>query len=554
MMQKKEYSECQAKKDLTGNWKEPIAGDPVIVEKFYDEMTEYVRTHRVTKSELHKMKVKLAQKFHITRLPGDSEILDRLPSEEKYKFDFLRTKPVRTLSGVAVVAVMTSPHDCPHGKCMYCPGGVKFGSAQSYTGREPAALRAGNYNFDPYLMTRGRLEQLRICGHPIDKVDLIIMGGTFTARDLDYQEWFVKRCFDAMNDVDSKYLEDAQKYNESAETRCIGLTIESRPDWLRAPQVDRCLRLGATRVEMGVQTTFDDVLKKVERGHDVATTVEATRLCKDSGLKVGYHMMPGLPGMTLERDVESFRTIFTDARFKPDMLKIYPTLVIKGTKLYEEWKNGRYVPYTDEEGIELIAQVKKLVPKWVRIQRIERDIPVQLIDAGIMKSNLREYAEERLASEGTKCKCIRCREAGHRAQRGIMPEDVELTTTKYDASCGKEHFIAFEDNDIKRDVLVGYLRLRFPSEDAARETRPEITRDTGIIREVKVFGQMLSIGEHTNKDYQHKGYGKKLIEEAEAQVCEYGMNKIAITAGIGTRNYYRKFGYELEGPYVTKRL
>ena len=544
----------ETKKDLTGNWKEPISKDEKKAEMFFAEIIEYARKHNTTKEELHKMKVKLAKKYGISRLPGDSEILERVPKEEKENFEFLRTKPVRTLSGVAVVAVMTSPHDCPHGKCMYCPGGVNFGSPQSYTGKEPAALRAVNYNYDPYLMTKGRLEQLRICGHPIDKVDLIIMGGTFTARDLDYQEWFVKRCFDAMNGLDSKYLEDAHKLNESAESRCIGLTIESRPDWLREPQVDRCLKLGATRIEMGVQTVFDDILKKVERGHTVDAVVEATRLVKDSGLKVGYHMMPGLPGMTMEKDVEGFRTIFTDERFKPDMIKIYPTLVLKGTKLYDDWKNGRYVPYTDEEGIELIARIKKIVPKWVRIQRIERDIPVPLIDAGIKKSNLREYAEARLKDEGLKCKCIRCREAGHRFQDGLEPENIELTTTKYEASFGREHFIAFEDNAPERDILVGYLRLRIPSKFANRIERPEITPDTGLIREVKVFGQMLSFGVRTQKDFQHKGFGQRLIKEAEEQARECGMKKVAITAGVGTRNYYRKFGYELEGPYMIKLL
>jgi elongator complex protein 3 len=488
----------------------------------------------------------------MAHLPSDVDILEYASADIYHDIEpFLRLKPVRTSSGVAVVAVMTSPSDCPHGKCIYCPGGKEFGTAQSYTGHEPAAMRAGSNDFDPYKQTRSRIEQLSTIGHPTDKVDLIIMGGTFTARDKDYQEWFVKRCFDALNQTETVCLEDAHSLNEFAPSRCIGLTVETRPDWCKKEHLDEMLRLGTTRVELGVQTTYDDILKGVERGHTVRDSIEATRLTKDAGLKVCYHMMPGLPGSDYKMDLAMFKNLFENPDFRPDMLKIYPCLVVEGTKLHKMWEKGEYRAFDTEKNAELITQVKKELPEWVRIQRIQRDIPVKLICDGVDKSNLRQIVQEKLSKSGDKCHCIRCREVGISSLKGAVPDldSIKLKKIKYEASGGKEYFLNFEDCN---NILIAYARLRKPSNSA---NRPEIkTTECMILRELKVAGEMVPIGKLDEKLWQHQGYGQKLLSECEKIVKEEGKRRILVTSGVGARHYYRKLGYLREGAYMAKNL
>jgi elongator complex protein 3 len=518
---------------------------------FYDEIIEKIRIGEIrTKNEIHGAKVELCKKYGLNCLPSDVDILEHASPDIYEEIEpFLRLKPVRTYSGVAVVAVMTSPADCPHGRCIYCPGGKEFGTAQSYTGHEPAALRAGSNDFDPYKQTRSRIEQLNTIGHSTDKIDMIIMGGTFTAREKIYQEWFVKRCFDAMNETEAPNLEDAHNLNEFASSRCIGMTIETRPDWCKTEHVDEMLRLGATRVELGIQTTHDDILKRVERGHTVKDSVEATRLAKDAGMKVCYHMMPGLPGSSYEKDLTSFKTIFENPDFMPDMLKIYPCLVVEGTKLYEIWKGGHYKPYNTEENAELIAEIKSFIPKWVRIQRIQRDIPVNFITDGVDKSNLRQIVQDKLEERGEKCSCIRCREVGISSLKNIEPdiETVALKKEEYEASQGKEYFLGFEDS---KGILIAYARLRKPSKKAHRgEVKAQPCM---ILRELKVTGEMVPIGKMNTKLWQHKGYGQKLLEECEDITQNEGIEKILIMSGVGVRDYYRKSGYKREGPYMMK--
>ncbi|MDR0791333.1 MAG: tRNA uridine(34) 5-carboxymethylaminomethyl modification radical SAM/GNAT enzyme Elp3, partial [Methanomassiliicoccaceae archaeon] len=389
------------------------------------------------RDQLQRTKVKLAGEYGLNAVPSNSEILaDAHDNELKKVIPLLQRKPVRTISGVAVVAVMTSPHPCPHGKCTYCPGGVENGSPQSYTGKEPAARRALRNGFDPFLQVSDRISQLEAIGHRTDKIDLIIMGGTFTSRDPEYQEWFVRRCFDAMNGVDSEDIEKAHSMNETSRHRCIGMTVETRPDVFDDQQIKNAMRLGATRVELGVQILDDDILKAVNRGHGVRDVIEATARCKEHGLKVCYHMMPGLPNSSIEKDLASFERVFSDPDFRPDMMKFYPTLVIPGTELHELWESGKYVPYDTEQGVSLISQMKSMVPEYVRIQRIQRDIPVQQIAAGIMKSNLRELAQERLLSQGKECRCIRCREVGQNDISMDDPSLIVIKDTEYQASGG----------------------------------------------------------------------------------------------------------------------
>ncbi|PKK85673.1 MAG: tRNA uridine(34) 5-carboxymethylaminomethyl modification radical SAM/GNAT enzyme Elp3 [Thermoplasmata archaeon HGW-Thermoplasmata-1] len=525
---------------------------------FAEDILELIRSGAVAdKATLHRAKVKLCRKYRLSEIPSDADLLASLPPciegrEAGEIRKLLQKKPARTISGVAVVAVMTSPEACPHGKCIVCPGGPDTGSAQSYTGSEPAAMRASAHCFDPFEQTKSRLEQLSAIGHITDKVDLILMGGTFTARDFYYQEWFVKRCFDAMNGFASASLEDAKKGNESAKNRCIGLTVETRPDWMRLQHCDRVLGYGATRVELGVQSTSDAVLQAMERGHTTNDTACATRILKDSGLKVCYHMMPGLPGSDRDTDIESFRDIFSDGRFMPDMIKIYPTLVVGNTKLAEMWRRGEYVPLETQAAAELVARIKSFIPEWVRVQRVERDIPVPLISAGVDKSNLRQIAEQLMAGHGTKCRCIRCREVGHRLMRdGSQPDldSVRLVRREYDASGGRELFLSLED--VKQDILIGYARLRMPG----APHRPEITERSALIRELKIHGPALALGEKPRYEWQHRGFGQEIMAEAiRLSAEEFDAKKMLVTSGVGVKSYYRKMGFSDDGPYVSKTL
>ena len=521
-------------------------------ERFYEEIISMIREGRIrNKMDLQRAKAELCRVHGLKRIPSDSEILNRLPEESRKEevIELLKKKPSRSASGVIIVAVMTSPERCPHGRCVPCPGGVESNTPQSYTGFEPASMRAIHHDFDPFSQTRCRIEQLHEMGHAVDKVDFIVMGGTFMARDPFYREWFIKGCFDGMNGKISKNLEDAKRRNERGRSRCIGLTIETRPDWCRMTQIEEMLRYGATRVELGVQTVFDGVLEKMKRGHTVYDSILATRLAKDAGLKVCYHMMPGLPGSSLDMDLEAFETIFEDERFRPDMLKIYPTLVVRGTELYGMWKRGEYTPMRTEDAIHLLCKVKRMVPRWIRIQRIERDIPSSRIEAGIKESNLRQLVRNEMSKKGWRCECIRCREAGF-AGRDLDLDNLELCRTTYRASDGEEVFLSFEDR--KNDVLAGYLRLRLPGKPYIKEVAKGKAM---IVRELKVVGREVPIGKSSRTGIQHKGIGKALLREAERIAREdYDCRKLLVLSGVGVRQYYRRLGYRKEGFYMSKRL
>jgi elongator complex protein 3 len=408
--------------------------------------------------------------------------------------------------------------------------------------------------YDPYLQVCNRIRQLKAIGHTVDKAELIIMGGTFPATQVEYQEDFVKRCLEALICKKTVSLEEAKKLAETSRIRNVGITVETRPDWAEPEQIDQMLRMGITRVELGVQNPDDAIYGLVGRKHKVEDVVNATQTLKDAGLKIVYHMMPGLPGSDFKHDLDAFKTIFTDSRFKPDMIKIYPCLVIKGTRAYEWWKKGEYEPLTTEEAAELIVKVKKIVPPWVRIMRVQRDIPANLIEAGVNKSNLRQLVQEELDAQGLRCRCIRCREAGHRLLKDHVTPDaarIEMLTTRQTASLGEDLFISAED--VANDVLVGYVRLRIPSKKAYR---PEIGLETcAIVRELHVYGTLVPVGKHLAKAWQHKGYGSILLSEAERIAREeYDRRKVVVISALGTKQYYQRTGYQHDGPYMSKRL
>jgi elongator complex protein 3 len=475
-------------------------------------------------------------------------------------------KPVRSISGVTVVAVMTKPYPCPHGRCIYCPGGVHWIEAtpQSYVPESPVVMRAKPLNYDPFEQVKARLLNYRDMGHIPSKVELIVMGGTFPAMPLSYQEWFIAECFEALNSYpffertnNQVSVREAHRRNEHAKVRCVGLTIETRPDWAKEKQADLMLYLGATRCEIGVQAIDDDILARVRRGHKVEDIVEATRILKDSGFKVCYHIMPGLPGSDPSKDLEMFKALFSDSRFKPDQLKIYPTLVVPGTELYEMWRRGEYREYTIDETVKLIAEMKKIVPKYVRIVRVGRDIPLQWVAAGPKTGNLRQLVLDYMEKMGWKCRCIRCREVGHyilKTMKIPKPNELKLSRIDYEASGGYEVFLSYEDEN---SILYSILRLRIPSIKAHRWEFK--SGKCSIVRELHVYGYQVPIGARYEGElwWQHKNLGRKLLAEAERiSLEEFNCSHIYIISGVGAREYYRSLGYTMlnNSPYMYKNL
>ena len=510
----------------------------------------------LTQEDVNRVKIQIAAKHHLSRILSNADILNASTTKEKTRLlPVLRRKTTRTISGVTVIAVMTKPQPCPQPEpCAYCPGGPTQGVPQSYTGHEPATMRGSQNNYDPYLQVKSRINQLTVIGHQVDKIELIIMGGTFPATPSEYQKRFIQRCLDAITDMTSANLEEAKTRAETSHIRNVGITVETRPDWCKQTHVDAMLDMGVTRVEIGVQNPSDELYGFSGRTHTVDDVKEATRIAKDAGLKIVYHLMPGMPGSNPTRDLAVFKHVFTNPAFKPDMIKIYPCLVIAGTKTYNWYREGVYKPYTTEEAANLIAEIKKTLPPWVRVMRVQRDIPAGLIVAGVDKSNLRQIVHRKLAEHGEKCYCIRCREVGHRKAVDNVTADldkIQILTTSYQASEGEEFFISAEDP--KNNVLIGYLRLRIPS---AKAHRCEITAASSVIvRELHVYGPLVPVGKRSAKAWQHRGYGSILLNEAERMARElYDSKKLLVISALGTKQYYMRFGYKRDGAYVSKRL
>ncbi len=543
--------------------------------------------------------------------PLNSDLLkvyQKLLKNKKIKSDknlerLLRKREIRTLSGVAVITVITKAYPCP-GKCIYCPN--ELGMPKSYLSNEPAVMRAIGTKFDPWRQVSVRLEALKNNGHNTDKIELIVLGGSWSAYPKSYQTNFIKRCFDALNGKTAKTLAQAQKLNEKAKHRCVGLTLETRPDMIDETEIKRMRELGCTRVELGVQSLDDKILKLNQRGHTVKQTITATRLLKQAGFKVMYHLMPNLPGSTPAKDLKMFKELFANPDFQPDLLKIYPCVVTKNSILYQWYKQDKYKPYSDKQLKKLLIEIKQIIPCYVRITRLIRDIPAESIIAGNKITNLRQI----IANEFKNCKCIRCREAGHQeinSKSQIRPFDSAQVASsgaerrnpkqilrqrrmrlwrknskfqiqKYQASGGTEYFLSYESKD--RKVLYAFLRLRIPCHSEGPRAKSRGTEESKIykvlpeligaalIRELHTYGELAPLGK-TGK-VQHLGLGKKLMAEAEKIVKNQGVKKtcpkrlvlsgaegsqrIAIISGIGVRPYYQKLGYQLTGTYMIKNL
>jgi elongator complex protein 3 len=505
---------------------------------------------------VQKLKIRYAKNYPSVGMLSNAAILSyTTPVERKLLLPYLKTKSMRTLSGIAVVAVMMRPYPCPNRSCIYCPTFADI--PKSYTGHEPSTMRAIQQNYDPYLQVKTRLDQLELTGHATDKILLSIKGGTVTYLPSEYQRWFVHRCLEALCNLNypESDFEELKKIVETAQRKLVGIVVETRPDYSKNQHTDDMLDMGVTTVELGVQTIFDDIYEIIKRGHTVQDVIDATCILKDAGMKVAYHVMPGLPGANEERDLIMFQEIFTNPLFKPDNLKIYPCLVIQGTELYDLWQRGEYRPYDAEMMINLLSHVLPNIPRWIRIQRIQRDISANIIDDGVKSGNLRELIDEKLHKDGKKCSCIRCREQGilyNKSKIVPQPENLKIRLETYTASEGIEHFISYEDT--KQDILLGFVRLRVPSEKAHRKEITE-TRTT-IVRELRVFGELVPIGEEPNlHQVQHRKIGELLLNEAEHLSKEqYDAAKISVLSGLGVRLWFYRQGYVQDGVYVSKYL
>lgn len=527
------------------------------------QLVRHVDSGSGTKINVTEVKTSAAKRHGLSDYPKQVDILAAVPASHKQQLSsYLKAKPVRTASGIAVVAVMSKPHRCPHiattgNICVYCPGGPDSDfeySTQSYTGHEPTSMRAIRARYDPYVQVMSRVDQLSRLGHSIEKVEFILMGGTFMSLPVDYRDYFIRNLHDALSGHCSKSVAEAVRYSEHSAVKCVALTIESRPDHSSPRHLGHMLAYGCTRLEIGVQSVYEDVARDTNRGHSVQAVCDCFRLAKDCGFKVVAHMMPDLPNMGVERDIESFRELFENPEFRPDGLKIYPTLVIRGTGLYELWENGLYKNYSPALLIDVVARILALVPPWVRVYRIQRDIPMPLVSSGVEHGNLRELVLARMTDLGIPCRDVRSREVGIQTIHfQNNPELVELIRRDYVANDGWETFLAYED--AQQDILVALLRLRKAGEGAGN-IRPEMAQhECSIVRELHVYGSVVPVHERDPGKFQHKGFGTLLMEQAERIAREeHGSQKMIVISGVGTRQYYRKLGYHLEGPYMVKYL
>jgi elongator complex protein 3 len=503
--------------------------------------------------------------------------------------EFLKKADIRTLSGIAVVTSLIKPYSCP-GKCVYCPTEAKM--PKSYLASEPAAARALGLKFDPYEQMQKRILMLESNGHPTDKIEYIIKGGTWNAYPLNYQYWFILESFRACNELSrnknykkinkklnpkssidnlQKELEKQQKENENAKHRIIGLTLETRPDTITPKTIFHMRKLGCTRIELGLQAPDDKILKLVKRGHSVQQFKDAMLLLRQAGFKVDLHFMPDLPGTTPKKDVEMYKLLFSDPAFCPDMVKIYPNTVILSSELYDWYKQGKYKPYGEKNLFNALIEMKLATPRYCRISRLIRDIPNNEIYAGNSITNLREALNKQLEKIGKKCVCLRCREISRQLKNIKNDSEIKLFVDTYKTIGGDEYFLTLEDK--KRTAVYAFLRLRIPTDKQETtqisplvggikrgvktaelfELMPEI-KNTAFIRELHTYGQLVSIGKKEKKASQHKGMGKKLIKEAEKIAKKNGLNKIAVISGVGVRGYYKKFGYRKKGTYVVKNI
>ncbi len=469
---------------------------------------------------------------------------------DKSLLESIRMKPMRTLSGVTTVTVLTKAYPCP-GKCIFCPTDVRM--PKSYLPDEPGAMRALEHEFDPYQQVEARIRALENLGHPTDKIELLILGGTWSSYKRDYQEWFIKRCFDAMNESglqsleaqSQETLESIHNINETAAHRNVGLVIETRPDEINPDEIKWLRHLGVTKVQMGAQSFNDHILEINKRGHDLESTRKATALLRAAGFKIVLHWMPNLLGATPESDREDFARMWVD--FCPDEIKIYPNQLLANAELYEYWQRGEFHPYTTDDLVKLIADIKPTIPRYCRVNRVIRDIPGNNVVEGNTRTSLRQDIQSEMKQRGTHCQCIRCREV---KGKPVNSSELRLDDLIYQAGKAEEHFISFTTAD---DKLAGFLRLSLPKHDSPQTGISDLDH-AALIREVHVYGQSLAVGEDKSGAAQHLGLGTRLLEEAEQIARDHQFNKLAVISAVGTRHYYLDRGFQRGEYYLVKGL
>lgn len=526
--------------------------------KNYSHNLDFVRDLRTVFSK-HSIAPEAKSKLIVTY----KDLIKKGIIKENKKLEQLLTKrAVRTLSGVSVITVLTRPYHCP-GRCIYCP--LEPGMPKSYLSNEPAAQRAKRNFFDPIRQVNMRIQALQNNGHQVDKIEIIVLGETWSAYPKKYQTSFIRDLFYAANVFRSassgqvnkknkrkaRSLKAEQKINEKARYKIIGLTLETRPDHITTQEIKRLRMLGATRMQIGVQHTDNKILDLIQRDHPIEQSIKATRMLKEAGFKVDHHYMPDLPGSTPAKDLKMFEYVYNSPDLQPDQIKIYPCVVNEYAPLYQWYKKGKYKPYSPKELLDLLLKIKKITPPWIRINRLIRDIPEESIIAGNKITNLRQYLQAELKKRGQSCQCLRCREV-----RGDT-KDVDkavLVKREFAASQGQEIFLSFESKDHKK--VYAFLRLRF-NKNPEKNIFAEL-KNASLVRELHVYGQMIpTYDEKSDEEIsqtQHLGLGKRLMAEAEKITHSHGLNKVAVISGIGVRNYYRKLGYRLEGTYMTKTL
>ncbi len=546
---------------------------------------EIILAHPQTKDEFDELRrrisnsLKLFQPSNKVLLATYQKMIENGSINRDARFEILMRKAdIRSMSGIAVITSLVKPYMCP-GTCVYCPTEARM--PKSYIASEPAAARSQKLNFDPYLLMQKRIEMLEKNGHPCDKIEYIIKGGTWNAYPLKYQYWYILESFKACNNLSrdipierieetdsslltlevlQELLDTEQTYNETAEYRIIGLTLETRPDAISPKTIYHMRRQGCTRIELGLQSPDDAILKLIERGHTVQQFRDAITLLRKAGFKVDLHFMPDLPGSSPDHDIAMYRDLFTDLALRPDMVKIYPCAVVKSAELYQWLLDGRYTPYGEEGLFRALLEMKTSTPRYCRISRLIRDIPSEDIEAGNKITNLREALEAELHKRGERCVCLRCREIG-RQQKNIPADTIpQIFVDTYDTIDGTEYFITLEDP--KRVAVFGFLRLRLPvyTDKPKQVVDLESYLNIGpleticFIRELHTYGQLAGIGKNEDGASQHTGLGKQLVAKAEEIATEHGFAKIAVISGVGVKGYYEKLGYEKDGTYVTKQI
>lgn len=513
-------------------------------------ITELINLKVKNQNRLNKLKRKWANQQK-TGIPTNAELLFLYRQAIKKKKitpqpeleRLLQKRKIRTLSGVAPVAVLTKPHPCP-GNCLFCP--TEKSIPKSYLSNEPAVMRAIANNFDPYRQVSERIRALENNGHATDKIELIVMGGTWSSFPIKYQTDFIKKCFAGANGRQAISLKEAQKINETSKHRIVALTLETRPDQVNVKNIAVWRELGATKIELGIQIINEEILQKNNRGHGVKEIIEATALLRSAGFKICYHLMPGLFGATPKKDLQSFTAIFSRPEFQPDFIKIYPTVVTKGTELYQLWQQKKYRPYSDKQLFSLLLKMKLLTPPYCRIIRLIRDIPNESIEAGNLVSNLRENLQKYLHENSLHCRCLRCREA---REDLTDLKKAKLFQQKYSVSGGEEFFLEYSSPN--RQKLFAFLRLFLP-QNRTSHFLPEL-KGSAIIREVHTYGRLTSIGKKS-QNVQHRGLGTLLTQEAINIARRNGFKSLAVISGVGVRGFYRKIGFRKKGSYMNKDI